>query len=83
MQHLIDTIAYGGAYARPILAAAPRDQELQIERDSAPYLVWLGRNSRWRRPFDTVLLRLENVEEGPSPSLRISVSASAATGQSP
>jgi hypothetical protein len=84
MQHLIDTIAYGGTYARPILAAATRGQALQIERDSAPYQVWLGRNPRWRRPFETVLLRLENVENGPAPSLKISVSASAnSAGQPP
>jgi hypothetical protein len=84
MQHLIDTIGYGGTYARPILTAASRARELQIERASAPYLVWLGQNPRWRRPFDTVLLRLENVVDGPAPSLRISVTANAAVaGQSP
>lgn len=84
MQHLIDTIGYGGTYARPILTAAPRGRELQIERASAPYLVWLGENPRWRRPFDAVLLRLENMADGPAPSLRISVTANAAVaGQSP
>ncbi len=76
MQHLIDTIADGGAYARPILAAEPRRRpNLQIERDSAPYQVWLGSNRRWRRPFDTVLLRLENVEDERGPSLKIMVGA--------
>jgi hypothetical protein len=75
MQHLIDTIGHGGRFARPILSAAPRDAgKLQIERDSAPYQVWLGRNRQWRRPFDTVLLRLENTD-GPVPSLRIAVGA--------
>jgi hypothetical protein len=77
MQHLIDTIAHGGTYARPILTAMPRDQNLEIERESAPYQVWLGRNPRWRRPFDTVLLRLENVEDGSASSLRISVTDNA------
>ena len=73
MQHLIDTIAHGGTYARPILAAGPRGPGLQIERLSAPYQVWLGRNPRWRRPFDSVLLRLENIENGPTRTLKIVV----------
>lgn len=76
MQHLIDTIAYGGTYAKPILSAAPpKPRELQIERDSAPYQVWLGRNSHWRRPFDTVLLNLENAEDARGAALRISIAA--------
>jgi hypothetical protein len=83
MQHLIDTIAYGGAYARPILAAARHGAELQIERLSAPYQVWLGRNPRWRRPFDSVLLRLENIENGAARTLRIVVGPHADTEDQP
>ena len=76
MQHLIDTIAYGGAYARPILAVAPKGgREPEIVRGSAPYQVWLGRNSHWRRPFDTVLLTLENLEDAHGSVIRIAVSA--------
>ncbi len=77
MQHLIDTIAYGGRYARPILVRPDNRPEPQLERDSAPYQVWLGRNRDWRRPFDAVLLRLENVEIGGAPLLRIAVSSQA------
>jgi hypothetical protein len=84
MQHLIDTIAEGGTYARPILTAAPRGgRDLQIERESAPYQVWLGRNRHWRRPFDTVLLELENLEDGRRPFLKIGVSAYREAGPQP
>ena len=77
VQHLIDTIAHGGTYATPILAAGPRGEPApQIERDSAPYLIWLGRNSRWKRPFDTVLLELENRDGENGGSLRLAVSTS-------
>lgn len=79
MQHLIDTIGYGGQYARPILTGRRALQGLEIERQSAPYQVWLGRNAHWRRPFDTVLLQLENLEVAGVPSLRISVSSDADT----
>ena len=74
MQHLIDTIGHGGRYARPILILGAERRALEIEPDSAPYQVWLGRNSHWRRPFDAVLLRLENVVIEAVPSLRIVVS---------
>jgi hypothetical protein len=50
-------------------------RNLEILRDSAPYQVWLGSNSHWRRPFDAVLLRLENIEIEGVPSLRIVVSS--------
>ncbi|HXP73774.1 MAG TPA: hypothetical protein VN823_06480 [Stellaceae bacterium] len=84
MQHLIDTIAYGGTYAKPILAAEPRGGPApQIERDSAPYLVWLGRNPYWRRPFDTVLLELENAETERGGALRLAVSAYGAPEDQP
>lgn len=83
MQHLIDTIGYGGQYARPMLVGPRAGPELQIERGSAPYQVWLGRNTHCRRPFDAVLLRLENLEISGVPSLRISVASYADSAGQP
>ena len=74
MQHLIDTIAYGGRYARPIITAAAADRpQPRIERESAPYLVWRGENDYWQRPFNAVRLVLENVTSGGGAALRILV----------
>jgi hypothetical protein len=76
MQHLIDTIAYGGSYAVPILAAsAPGRATPEIVRNSAPYLVWLDKNSHWRRPSGTALLEVQNVMAGGTKAVRLAVSA--------
>jgi hypothetical protein len=76
IKHLIDTIAYGGSYAVPILAARASDGPApETARDSAPYLVWLDKNSHWRRPFDAVLLEVQNVMTDGTKSVRLAVSA--------
>lgn len=75
MQHLVDTIAYGGKYDVPILAAATGGRPPEIRRDSAPYGVWLGWNSHWRRPDEDVALHLENFSDQAGPAVRIGVAA--------
>jgi hypothetical protein len=76
MRPLVDTIAHGGTYARPIISAAPGPGDVQIDRDSAPYLVWIGRSSDWQGPAGVVALRLENVTVDGAAALRIGVVAS-------
>jgi hypothetical protein len=78
MQHLIDTIGHGGTYERPVITGAPGPANLQILRDSAPYLVWLDRNPYWQRPVGVVSLRLENTQLHGAVVLRITVGAKAA-----
>jgi hypothetical protein len=73
MQHLIDTIGYGGNFGRQVITGAPGPANLQIIRDSAPYLVWLDRNEYWQRPVGAVSLRLENVRLDDTAVLRIKV----------
>lgn len=63
VQHLIDTIAFGGRFRRPTLRHAESPMPA-LNRDSAPYLVWLGRNPRWERPFAAVRLTLEAMPDG-------------------
>jgi len=75
MQHLIDTIGYGGNFGRTVITAAPGPANLQIVRDSAPYLVWLDRNEYWQRPMGAVSLRLENTRLDGTAVLRITVGA--------
>jgi hypothetical protein len=75
MQHLIDTIGYGGNFGRQVITAAPGPANLQIIRDSAPYLVWLDRNEYWQRPVGAVSLRLENVQLDGAAVLRIKIGA--------
>ena len=76
MQHLIDTIACGGSYAVPILAAsAPGRPAPEIVRNSAPHLVWLDKNSHWRRPSSAALLEVQNVMAGGVKAVRLAVSA--------
>jgi len=76
MQHLVDTIAYGGSYAVPILAARASDHPApEISRNSAPYLVWLDKNSHWQRPFDAVLLEVQNIVIGGIKAVRLAVRA--------
>lgn len=74
MQHLIDTIGYGGNFGRQVITGAP-PANLQINRDSAPYLVWLDRNEYWQRPVGAMSLRLENVRLDETAVLRITVGA--------
>jgi hypothetical protein len=78
MQHLIDTIGYGGNFGQTVIMRAPGPADLQIERDSAPYAVWLGHNEYWQRPVGAVSLRLENVERDGTAALRITVGAKTA-----
>jgi hypothetical protein len=78
MQHLIDTIGYGGTYERPVITGAPGAANLQIVRDSAPYLVWLDGNEYWHRPVGAVSLRLENARLDGAAVLRITVGAKTA-----
>src|SRR5262245_8791062 len=57
MQHLIDTILWGGTYATPVFACrAPGGLNPQIARDSAPYRVWRGENSHWGGLNGTIVL---------------------------
>jgi len=78
MQHLIDTIGYGGNFGQQVITRAPGPVNLQIVRDSAPYLVWLDRNEYWQRPVGAVSLRLENVQLDDTAVLRITVGAKTA-----
>jgi hypothetical protein len=78
MQHLIDTIGYGGNFGRTVITGTPGPANLQIVRDSAPYLVWLDRNEYWQRPVGAVSLRLENVQLDGTAVLRITVGAKTA-----
>lgn len=78
MQHLIDTIGYGGNFGQTVITGTPRPANLQINRDSAPYLVWLDRNEYWQRPVGAVSLQLENVQLDGTAVLRIKVGAKTA-----
>lgn len=63
MQHLVDTLRHHWRYARPRIVGAGRPQP-EIHPDSAPYLVWLGRNPHWTRPEAATALRLEETGSG-------------------
>jgi len=63
MQHLIDTLRHDWRYARPRIALAHQPAPA-IHVDSAPYLVWLGRNDRWARPVGNETLCLKRTDAG-------------------
>ncbi|MBL8706234.1 MAG: hypothetical protein JNM30_15395 [Rhodospirillales bacterium] len=58
IQHLVDTLRHHWRYARPRIVAAGQPAP-EIHLDSAPYLVWLGRNPHWTQPESATGLRLE------------------------
>ena len=63
MQHLVDTLRHHDRYARPRIAVAGQPPP-EVHPDSAPYLVWLGRNPHWTRPESATALNLEDSGSG-------------------